>query len=140
MPSLLGEWRSTGNLDLTKADGSSFGAHQCPSFWTVTSQDGGDFSGSVDITGNGRNSDRLCGYGGSFRGRITADGAVTLRIDPLLTQGCSRVTGDGTFTGTARPDGSIVIETREAVTCKDYDDQQQEGTRTVAFSWRRPRP
>jgi hypothetical protein len=140
-PSLLGEWRSSGNLDLTRADGSSIGvgAYVCPSFWTVHSQDGADFSGLVSITGNGRNSDRMCGYSGRFRGTITADGAVTIRLDPLWSnEGCSRIAGDGTFTGTTLADGAIVIETSAAATCGDYYDKQEDGTRTLAFDWQRP--
>jgi hypothetical protein len=57
------------------------------SFWTVQSQDGGDFSGLVSIGGNGRNSDRLCGYTGRFSGTIAADGAVTIRLDRLFHPG-----------------------------------------------------
>jgi hypothetical protein len=92
----------------------------------------------VGIGGNSRNSDRLCGYNGSFSGTITPDGAMTLRIDPLLTQGCSHVAGDGTFTDTRQSGGTILIETREAVTCMDHNNRQTEGTRTITFPWWRP--
>jgi hypothetical protein len=142
-PSLLGSWRSSGLLELTRADGSSIGVgkYVCVSFWDVHSQDGGDFSGAVSITGNGRNSDRMCGYSGKFRGTMTADGAVTIRLDPVwANEGCSRIAGDGTFTGGTQPDGSIVIATSAAATCGDDFDKREDGTRTVTFSWTRPRP
>ena len=142
-PALLGSWRSSGTLNLTRADGGSIGVgdYVCPSFGDVASQDGGNFSGSVSITGNGRNSDRMCGYGGKFVGTMTADGAVTIRLDPLWSnEGCSRIAGDGTFTGRTQTDGSIVIATSAAATCGDYYDTREDGTRTLTFSWRRPRP
>lgn len=138
IPSLLGEWRGTGTLELTRADGSRFGLHGCPSFWTVQSQDGGNFSGLVSIGGNGRTSDRLCGYTGRFSGTITADGAMTIRLTPHFTQGCSRVAGDSTFTGTRQTDGTIGIETSAAATCRNNTDQFETGTRTVTFPWVRP--
>lgn len=72
---------------------------------------------------------------------MTADGAVTLRLDPLWSnEGCSRIAGDGTFTGTTQADGSIFIGTSAAATCGDFYDKMQDGTRTLTFSWRRPRP
>jgi hypothetical protein len=142
-PSLLGQWRGTGALELTAADGSSFGSVGCPGFWTVKFQDGGNFSGQVAFGGNSWLADRFCPYDGSFSGTIAVTGAMTLRITPPLTQGCSRVTGDGTFTGMRRTDGTIFIETSEAVTCLDVVNlssrpTQQSGTRTIRFPWRRP--
>lgn len=73
---------------------------------------------------------------------MTADGAVTLRLDPLWSnEGCSRIAGDGTFfTGTTRSDGSIFIATSAAATCGDDYDTREDGTRSLTFSWRRPRP
>ena len=141
-PSLLGQWRGTGSLELTAADGSNFGRHGCQSFWTVQDQDRGNFSGRVAFSGNGWLSIRLCTYDGSFSGTMTADGAVRLKIYPVLTIGCARVTGDGTFTGTWRSDGTISIAMSEAVTCLNVlianPPTQQAGTRTLSFSWRRP--
>jgi hypothetical protein len=65
---------------------------------------------------------------------------VTLRLDQPIRQGCSQVADDGTFTGTTQADGGIFIHTSAAATCVDYDNRQQDGTRTITFSWRRPRP
>ena len=137
---MLGEWRGTGTLELTRADGTSFGSHGCPGFWTITSQSGGNFAGSVVFGGNSRNSDRLCPYSGSVTGTIAANGAMTVRIDPVFKTGCSQVAGDTTFTGMRQADGAILIETSAAVTCLNNTDQQESGTRTVKFPWWRPTP
>jgi hypothetical protein len=81
-------------------------------------------------------------YSGSFSGTLKADGAGMLRIDPPVRQGCSHVAGDGTFTGTWSSDGTILIETSEAVTCLNVlipnPPTQQHGTRTIRFHWWRP--
>jgi hypothetical protein len=71
---------------------------------------------------------------------MTADGAVTIRLDPLFTQGCSKVAGDSTtFTGTTPGDETIFIETSATVTCLNYTEQQEDGTRTLTFNLWRPR-
>jgi hypothetical protein len=137
MPSLMGEWRGTGSLELTRADGSSFGRHGCPSFWTVQSQDGGVFSGLVSITGNGSASDKVCGPTGSFRGTMSADGAVVITVDRAFNQACSAAGDSTVFTGVARTDGTVFLQTSAAVTC-DASQANETGTLSLRFDLFRP--
>jgi hypothetical protein len=137
MPSLMGQWRGTGSLELTRADGSSFGSHGCPSFWTVQSQDGGVFSGLVDVTGNGSASDKVCGPNGSFTGTMSADSAIVITVNRAINQAC-KAAGDSTvFTGVAGTDGTLFLQTSAAVTC-DYSQAYETGTLTLTFNLWRP--
>jgi hypothetical protein len=76
----------------------------CTGGASVTSQAEGGFSGRINTSGNGYNSDRFCGSSASFSGVMTADGTITrATIDPRFgAYRCEEfVSGDGVYTGNA---------------------------------------
>jgi hypothetical protein len=70
---------------------------------------------SVDMSapGSGTESDKRCGYRGSFTGVMTSDGTVTsLRFDPPFHfGGCEQLGGSDTLSGKVSSDGSSLTVT-----------------------------
>src|SRR5687768_16228787 len=81
IPSLVGEWRSTGNVTLDEAGGWK-GSYSCPGSVSITAQTGSELSGGGSWQGNGFNGDRYCAYSGQLSGVVNADGTVVMRSTP----------------------------------------------------------
>jgi hypothetical protein len=116
IPSLVGEWRSQGNVSFDEPSGWR-GSYSCSGSWSIGSQVGVEFSGTARWEGNGFNGDRYCSYSGEVNGVVNADRTVTVRFTPIFRTRCSQIAGDGTMTGSMNADGTVTIQSSAAATC-----------------------
>ena len=102
----------------------------CDQLWFITAQSGGAFSGTYAARGHSLDSDKTCGYSGTVTGTVAPDGALTLRLDPLVYyRGCTRVSGGDTFVGTFNSETTILqAEVTDLVTCEEIVGTQRAGT------------
>lgn len=104
IPSLVGNWFGTASV---RTDNPATGVpltDGCEFRMFITSQSGGVFSGSMQSHGSGAATDPACERTGTFSGRVAPGGAVTdLQFTSVLgdVRRCTKVSGDGTFTGSA---------------------------------------
>ena len=141
-PSLpIGQWFGGFSASVTDRatgqDVAPFGVSCGIHYGSISSQTGAEFSGFVDIQGNGNNSDPLCNNQSRMTGVMTADGTVSsLRFDPILRSGhCVHVSGDEHFTGVVvvSDDGTRIRTQRsDRVSCRHpYTGATIEGDRTT---------
>lgn len=136
-PSLIGEWRARGTVTFTDQATGMATTHQCRGSFGVREQNGGAFSGSAGLTGNGAQSDRYCNSFNSFTGEVTTDGTVTSFHLEVEAYQCTHVSGDGTLKGSASTAGPIQLEGRDFWRCPVPLGQPFDAERTISLQLER---
>ena len=101
-PSIVGDWRGSGTVTMTnRADDTVTGSFACIQIWSFTSQNGGEFSGTLNSTGQSASSDKFCTAGTNVTGILASDGTISsLHLaNGIDASGCTRILGDDVFTG-----------------------------------------
>jgi hypothetical protein len=120
-PSLTGRWRTSGtrigyrNIET----GVTPDIYGCEGSLTIDSQHASAFSGRLNTTGHGWNSDRFCTGSGTLTGDILSpDGtSVTARLDGGFSANqCTVVRQGDEFTGVAR-DEEIRLQRIDVMRC-----------------------
>ena len=112
-PSVTGNWGGT--LVIIASAGGQNISNTCTHTWSVTSQTQWQFSGTFQTSGG---TTVACGQAGTFSGSVGTDGRVTGLTYSITigATGCSRVAGDGIFTGLLA-NGSVSATTSDTLTC-----------------------
>jgi hypothetical protein len=120
-PSLTGRWRTSGTRIAYRniETGIIPDSYNCEGSLTIDSQDGSVFSGTLNTTGHGWNSDRFCTGHGTLTGHILSnDGsAATARLDGAISANqCTFVQRGSEFTGVAS-DAEIRLQRNDIMRC-----------------------
>jgi hypothetical protein len=116
--------------------GARIDSAPCEGNWSITSQNGSEFSGSMSVTGAGVRSDKICTSSSDFSGRMNGDGALT-EVRPArfwFSGRCTNLSNDGTMSGAIDANGTIALRTTARGTCLDGGDQPREAMRTVTVT------
>jgi hypothetical protein len=151
LPTLTGTWRASGTTVFRNlATGGALNWGGCSGSFTVTSQDGGRFSGPLGTQGGGFNSDRFCTASGTFNGELDGND-VSARLEgnfqnwprPSVSPSCEVISaGNGVWTGTATAD-VIRLQMKDTLRCAANVDGGMVGIpmadfeRTVSFTFER---
>lgn len=134
---LMGVWRGHGGTEIRNNDNGVLNSYACSQNWSIAEQNGGQFSGWMESTGQGSNSDKFCTVGGTkFNAVMTAGGAITsLRLEHGIgAVGCTRVSGDGVYTGTVIDENNFRVEMTDQLTCTDPVGKSYPATRTITVT------
>lgn len=126
-PLLTGRWRTSGRIAFRNLETGNILSWGCSGSFTVTTQDGGAFSGPFDTQGSGWNTDRFCTASGTLRGELVApNGSVArARLEgnsrnwprPSVSPACEVVSaGDGIWNGSATGD-AIALQIGDILRC-----------------------
>ena len=139
-PSVTGEWSGTATV-VGPAAVVINSPNVCTMKWAITSQTGGQFSGTYLVSGGNSEAATLaCATSGSGKVSGTVSvagtfGGVAFSDVVALMQGCTRLTG-GVYAGN-RSDKSISVTTTEHIQCT-IGRAKPEGDRSVTMSLRKP--
>ena len=128
-------WVGSAEITLVdRARGTSV-LYGCAESWNITSQDGGEFSGSWMSNGQSSSSDPYCTQSGTFTSAMTSDATLRhLRVTPSLdVRGCTRTSGDGNFTGIINTT-AFMAQMMDQWVCTDSIGRMYDADRTVALT------
>ena len=117
-PSMAGGWSGTLNVSVVVRGTGQRASNICTETWIVTAQTDGRFSGTFQSSGGTTAS---CSDSGSFTGDVSATGTLS-RLTPSGTSSsgattCTRIGGDGNFTGVVSGALALTAERRDAQRC-----------------------
>lgn len=138
-PNMLGGWGGTLTIaTITRGTGAR-SSNTCNQTWIVTAQTAGDFSGSQQLSGGTVSN---CSDSGMVNGTVSSGGTLTsLRFVGQPQNGvtiCTRLAGDGSYSGVVSSAGNITAQTTDAVRCTTTFQGQQpvslDADRTLTLS------
>lgn len=113
-PAMTGGWAGTATFTLTNRATGRRDSNICMDTWIITAQTAGRFSGTFQSAGG---TPQPCAASGTMAGDVSTTGAVSgLTFTPAASQ-CSRIAGDGMFSGVISNANALTAQATDAIRC-----------------------
>jgi len=134
-PDVVGMWAGTAEVTIVDRARGTSALYGCAESWNITSQDGGEFSGSWMSNGQSSSSDPYCTQSGTFTSAMTPDATLLhLRLTPSFdARACTRRSAEGNFTGIINTT-AFLAQMTDQWTCTDSTGRPYDAHRTVALT------
>lgn len=117
-PSMTGGWGGTLAITSIIRSSGARSSNTCNQTWIVTTQTGGDFSGTYQLSGG---TTSACSDAGTLSGSVATSGALSaLRFVGQPQTGatvCTRISGDGSYSGVVSGAANLTAQSTDALRC-----------------------
>jgi hypothetical protein len=115
---LVGRWDGTLTTSTVDRSTGARSSNVCNQAWVIASADGGAFAGTFQTSGG---TAAPCAQAGTVSGQIASSGAIsslsfTATIGGALPAGCTKLSGNGVFTGSGSA-ATITALTTDRIQC-----------------------
>jgi hypothetical protein len=133
-PSLVGGWAGVFTAVTVERQSGRRTSNTCNESWIVTTQTGGRFSGTFQLSGG---TAITCAQSGTFFGSVSTNGALSGLTHSVMLGSlpCSRISGDGTLNGFASSI-TVTAQATDVVRCTNVFTYEADRTLTLAMNKR----